>query len=795
MPSRLRATMTDRHTPTDAAAVQFMIVDLLAEILRFSASPAEMGQFLTRKLREVLGVRAVAMIQHGSDLQREPIRIVALEPERARHSHLLEGLTEVIQVDPDRLNAVLYFQPLVPKAVGAALASLEVKSLSLTPLRVGGLRVGTLIALEHLDLQRTDDVIHMLDVLSPVFALILRNALHFESQEEKVIAQAEEYRALLRTNLDGFVLVNGRGDILDANDAYGRMTGYSTEELRTLHVSALEANETPTETNQHTEKMKAEGMDRFQSRHRRKDGSTFPVEVSTTYIPSRDMIIGFIRDLTEKVAAESSLRESEAHHRELIEILGEGVAATDLHETIIMANPEAARIFGVGSDPLIGQNLRTFMDDVDWQLVRGQTTRRVDGQTDSYQTHIRRADGTRRTLQLTATPRRDAAGQVVGSLAVFRDITDEIRTQEALRLSQKMESLGNLAGGLAHDMNNVLGAILGLATTNLDLQPEGSRLHGTFQTITKACLRGRNMVKSLLDFARKDMTGERSVSLNHLVQEEARLLERTIPANVAIQLDLAPDVGTILGDPDALSLVLMNLCVNAVDAMPEGGSLTLGTRNQPDGRVLLTVADTGSGMSPETLEHAVEPFYTTKPQGKGTGLGLSLAYSTVKAHHGDLTIQSRLGQGTTVEMRFQPVLTQAEPAVREDGEATQSGASCRILLVDDDDLIQSSVSAQLEVMGHEATVTSSGEQAMELVNQGFRPDVVILDMNMPGWGGARTLPRLRAALPEVPILLSTGRADQRALDLARAIQGVTILAKPFSFRELQATFAAILPKR
>jgi len=786
--------MTDRHQGTDAAAVQFMVVDLLGEILKFSESPAGMGQFLTRKLREVLGVRAVAMLQHGSDLQRGPLRIVALEPERAGTGNLLAGLSQVLTTDPEPNHAAIYFQPLVPKALGEALASLEVKSLSLTPLRVGGLRVGTLIALDHLDFQRTDDVIHMLDVLSPVFALILRNALHFEAQEEKVVAQAEVHRALLRTNHDGYLMVNARGDLLDANDAYLRMSGYAIEELRTLHMSDLEAVESRHETDQHTERMKAEGMDRFQSRHRRKDGSSFPVEVSTTYIPSRDLLIGFVRDLTEKVGAEKALRDSEAHHRELIEILGEGVASTDLHETIIMANPEAARIFGVVPEQLVGQNLRAFMDDADWQQARTQTARRVDGRTDSYQIRIRRADGTRRTLQLTATPRRDAAGQVTSSLAVFRDITDELRTQEALRLSQKMESLGNLAGGLAHDMNNVLGAILGLATTNLDLQPEGSRLHSTFQTITKACLRGRNMVKSLLDFARKDMTGERSVSLNHLVQEEARLLERTIPASVAIRLDLDPQVGTILGDPDALSLVLMNLCVNAVDAMPEGGHLTLGTRNQLDGRVLLTVADTGSGMSPETLEHAIEPFYTTKPQGKGTGLGLSLAYSTVKAHHGDFTIQSRLGQGTTVEMRFQPALTQAESAPREE-EATQSGGPCHILLVDDDELIQSSVAAQLEVMGHEATVTSSGEQAMELVNGGFQPDAVILDMNMPGWGGARTLPRLRAALPEVPILLSTGRADQRALDLARAIQGVTILAKPYSFRELQATFSAILPKR
>ncbi len=787
--------MTDRTQRTDAAAVQFMIVDFLEDILRFSESPSEMGLFLARKLREVLGVRAVVMLQHGPDLQDGASRILALDPERAGGINLLPGLNKVLSAGSEHSNAAIFLRPLASPTIAAAMDLLGVKSLSLTALRVGDLRVGTLIALDHLDLQRTDDVLNLLAALSPVFALILRNALHFEAQEGKVIAQAEEYRALLRTNLDGYLVTDSNGSLLDANEAYLRMSGYDLAELRGLHMSILDAVETKDETVQHTEKMKLEGSDRFLSRHRRKDGTSFPVEVSTTYVPSRGVLIGFIRDLTEKAEAEHSLRESEAHHRELIEILGEGVAATDLHETIIMANPEAARIFAVPPDQLIGQTLRAFMDEADWQQVMDQTRRRMDGQTNSYQTHIRRADGTRRTLQLTATPRRDGAGRVTGSLAVFRDMTEEIQTQEALRLSQKMESLGNLAGGLAHDMNNVLGAILGLATTNLDLQPEGSRLHSTFQTITKACLRGRNMVKSLLDFARKDMTGERSVSLNELVQEEARLLERTIPTNVSIRLDLDPEVGTILGDPDALSLVLMNLCVNAVDAMPEGGLLTLSTRSQPDGRVLLAVVDTGAGMSPETLEHAVDPFFTTKPQGKGTGLGLSLAYSTVKAHHGDLTIQSRLGQGTSVEMRFQAVLAQAEPAPREDDEATHPGASCRILLVDDDELIQSSVAAQLEAMGHEAIVTSSGEQAMERVEQGLQPDAIILDMNMPGWGGARTLPRLRAALPEVPILLSTGRADQRALDLARAIQGVTILAKPFSFRELQATFAAILPKR
>jgi len=786
--------MSDLRHPPDEAAVQFMIVDFLAEILKFSESPSEMGQYLTRQLRELLGVRVVVMLQHGPGASNGAPRIVAIEPERSRNQALVQGLLQLVEHHPELTQATLLFRSTAPTGLAAVMDALCIASLSLTPLRVGDLRVGTLFALDHLNLQRTDDVVRLLNALSPVFALILRNTLHFEAQEAKVLSQAEEYRALLQTNLDGFLMVRGDGTLLEANAAYLRMSGYTLEELRTLHISDLDALETRPESDQHTQKMRDEGSDRFPSRHRRKDGSTYPVEISTTHVPGRDLIIGFIRDLTEREAAEIALRESEAHYRELMDMLGEGVCMVDGTETFIMANPEAERIFGVARGELLGLNLRAFLEDPEWNQVQDHTRRRVQGTKDAYEIVIRRMDGMRRTLQITVTPRFDSEGGFIGSLAVTRDVTEEHKTKEALRLAQKMESLGNLAGGLAHDMNNVLGAILGLSSTHLDSQPEGTRLHDAFETITKACLRGRNMVKSLLDFARKDMAGVRSVSLNSLLEEEARLLERTIPANIAIRLELDPDLGTLLGDPDALSLMLMNLCVNAIDAMPEGGRLTLRTQSLPDGRLLLAVGDTGVGMAPETLEHAFEPFFTTKPQGKGTGLGLSLAYSTVKAHHGELSVESRLGMGTTLEMRFQASQAHAEQAAPEDTGINQGDTALHILLVDDDELIQSAISAQLEAMGHLVSPALTGEEAMGKVGAGLRPDLVILDMNMPGWGGANTLPRLRAALPEVPVLLSTGRADQRAIDLAHAHPGVTILAKPFGFKELQAALAAVLPR-
>ncbi len=785
--------MTESSPRPGDAAVQFLISDFLEEILKFSESPGEMGQFLTRQLRELMGVRTVVLVEHGAPGPVGTPRIVALEPERARSEALIHGLAQLLSLQPELAVSTLFLRSSAPPAMGPILERLDISSLSMTPLRVGEQRVGTLFALNHLDLQRQDDVIRLLSALSPVFALILRNAIHFELQEMKALAQAEEYRALLRTNLDGYHVVGADGAVLDANEACLWMTGYLREELLALHISDLESLETRAETQAHAQKIKREGSDRFLSRYRRKDGTTFPVEVSVTYVPGQDIFIAFFRDLTEKEAAETALRQSELHHRELLDLLGEGVSIVDESETFLMANPAAERMFGVGPGELVGLSLRSFLDDEEWNQVTNHTSQRRQGKVGSYEQGIRRRDGQHRTLQVTAVPRYDARGNYLGSLAVTRDVTDEIKTKETLRLAQKMESLGNLAGGLAHDMNNVLGAILGLSTTHLDLEPEGTRLHDTFETITRACLRGRNVVKSLLDFARKDVAGERALSLNELLEDQARLLERTIPANITLGLELDPGADPILGDPDALGLMVMNLCVNAVDAMPDGGRLRLRTRGLPDGEVLLAVEDSGTGMSPEILEHALEPFFTTKPHGKGTGLGLSLVYSTVKAHHGQLNIQSRLGQGTLLEMRFRTVKADPGPAATGALETGPSRDSLHLLLVDDDELIHASVTALLEVMGHWVNGATSGEQALELVRGGLRPDLVILDMNMPGWGGPQTLPKLREILPQVPILLSTGRADQRAIDLARSHAGVTILAKPFSFRELQGAITALLP--
>lgn len=401
--------------------------------------------------------------------------------------------------------------------------------------------------------------------------------------------------------------------------------------------------------------------------------------------------------------------------------------------------------------------------------------------------------------QASISPIKDARGDITGFLAVKEDITERKKSEERERLletqlhqSQKMESLGRLAGGVAHDMNNVLGAILGLASANLEAQPEDSPARRAFDTISKAAIRGGTMVKSLLNFARQTPAEELELDLNSLVLEEVRLLERTTLSRVRLELDLAPDLKPMRGDASALTHAFMNLCVNAVDAMSDNGTLTLRTRNVDHDWIEVQVEDTGSGMPKEVLEKAMDPFFTTKEHGKGTGLGLSMVYSTVKAHHGRMEIQSEPGRGTHVRIRF-PVCA-VQPQAAEPGPGARSETSPRaltVLLVDDDDLIRSSTLAILEMLGHTAAPAANGEEALAKLEAGFQPDLVILDMNMPGLGGSGTLPRLRLLRPTVPILLATGRADQAAMNLIEAYPFVTLLSKPFGMGDLKNHLEAL----
>ena len=375
-------------------------------------------------------------------------------------------------------------------------------------------------------------------------------------------------------------------------------------------------------------------------------------------------------------------------------------------------------------------------------------------------------------------------------LVFAQDLTERRHTEEERRKleaeiqhAQKLDSLGSLAGGIAHDMNNVLGAIMGMASLLQAKFARDETLAKPLQTIENAAARGRDLVKGLTDFARKGLEKAQIMDLNALVRKELDLLERTSRQRFTFEPQLEEGLPPIMGEPGTLGSALMNLCVNAFDAMPRGGTLRIRTWHE-EGFVNLMVEDTGEGIPPDLLARVTEPFFTTKPPGRGTGLGLAMVYGTVKAHGGTFDIQSEVGRGTRVRLRF-PATEMETDRPRTEATPAAPERRLRILVVDDDELIRSILPVMLEQLGHHVDTASSGIEAIRRLDAGLEIDLVILDHNMPGLSGAETLPRILQLRPGVRILVSTGFLDNDLKLLLAEFPAVLAIQKPFSLAELR----------
>jgi len=411
------------------------------------------------------------------------------------------------------------------------------------------------------------------------------------------------------------------------------------------------------------------------------------------------------------------------------------------------------------------------------------------------------------TFLVSAYPLFDEQGQVSGSVHVLKDITERKQLEAQLRQAQKMEAIGQLAAGICHDFNNLLTPMGGFADLLLWKAPEGSQQQKYLRQIKTAAERAADLTGQLLLFTRQARGERRSVQLNSVVEETRDLLERSIPKEITIELDLASGLWMVEADFSQISQVLMNLCLNACDAMPDGGTLTLETRNvtldeewaramleaQPGRYVRLSVSDTGSGMSPEVQARLFEPFFTTKEVGQGTGLGLSVIYGIVKGHDGFINVYSQEGRGSTFHVYLPTIELVVEE--REIEEWDLATGTETILVVDDEEMVRALGQAVLELCGYTVLMAEDGLQALE-VYRAHRGEIalVVLDVIMPKLGGQECLRRLREMDPQVKVLISTGYTAKGLAQELVAEGALGVVEKPFQIRDFAAAVRAALDK-
>ncbi|MCU0728313.1 MAG: PAS domain-containing protein, partial [Planctomycetes bacterium] len=517
-------------------------------------------------------------------------------------------------------------------------------------------------------------------------------------------------------------------------------------------------------------------------------------------------IIHIATDITQRRSAEKALRESEERYRELVERQSEGIGIVDSEERFLFANPAADDIFGVPAGTLTGRTLAEFTDPEEMDLIRKKTDERKAGRRDYYELWIRRPGGEKRLLLVSAVPRTGPDGGYTGAFGVFRDVTDMRRAQTErarlelqLRQTQKMEAIGHLAGGIAHDFNNLLTVINGFSDLLLVRIPPDGPHRREIAEIRKAGESAAALTSQLLGFCRSRPTETRAMNPAKTLSAMQGMLRRLIVDPVDLRIAADPACGEILGDPASFEQVVVNLALNARDAMPAGGRLTVelspvvldeafvrnhfGARRGP--HVRLAVEDTGIGMTEETRLRIFEPFFTTKKEGKGTGLGLFVVYGVVRQFGGTVWVSSEPRKGTRFELFF-PVAEGPERAEDREAEASEEGFSgVKVLLVEDEDPVRQVVRSMLESLGLEVLEAASADEATQVGKRyGGAVQVLLTDIVMPGRNGYQAAEEISRAHPGIRVVFMSGYADVDPESSCGPGTGRQFLRKPFTRSQL-----------
>ncbi|TSA17235.1 PAS domain-containing sensor histidine kinase [bacterium] len=579
----------------------------------------------------------------------------------------------------------------------------------------------------------------------------------------------------LKSIRDCVSITDMEDNVLFVNDAFAKTYGYSPDELLAKSVTIVRSASNPGKVIDEILPATLRGGWEGEILNRRKDGTEFPVYLSTSVVCDPDgapiALIGAATDITERKLAEQRLRESEEQYRSLVDSARDVIFTATLHGVITSLNPAFELSTGWERSEWLGKTYNDLFHHEDMAGAKEIFLRALHGQpVPMLEIRIHMKEGGYVIGEFTITPQLQD-GKIVGLLGVARDVTERKRLEDQYRQAQKMESLGTLAGGIAHDFNNILAIILGHASLLPRNQQSPVKQSASIDAIIKATNRGASLVSQLLTFASKSDVLFESVHMNDIVTETMKLVSETFPRSIVISKRLDPGLPPVVADATQLHQLLLNLCINARDAMPKGGSLSLVTTvvsgdtvidRFPDAGaanyVVLQVSDTGEGMDLETKRRIFEPFFTTKEKGKGTGLGLATVYGIIESHGGFVDVDSEVTVGTTFHV-YLPAQVNAGRETKIGSGATEvmPGGSETILVVEDEDMLRDLVKNVLTSKGYMVLTANDGVEGVEMYML-HRSEIalVVADVGLPRLAGSEVFLRLKRINPGVKVILASG---------------------------------------
>ena len=636
------------------------------------------------------------------------------------------------------------------------------------------------------------------------FALHNMDVEKKHKQSEESLRESEETLRVVFDNAnDGILLAEAETrKFHTGNKTICRMLGYTLEEIKGLGVTHIHPEkDLPYVTAQFEKQLRGEIRIASDMPIKKKDGSVFYADINSNPLTlfGKTYLMGIFRDITERKKTEQEMQKLS----NVVEQTADIVIITDKDGLIQYVNPAFEKLTGYDKDGVIGKTpgiLKSGEQDNKFYENLWKTI--ISGNTFRAELVNRRKDGTLYYEEKTITPVKNQQGVITNFVSLGKNITERKKLEQQLLQSQKMEAVGRLAGGVAHDFNNILTVIDGYCSMTLEDFKDNQPLVNNIQIVRKSVERAANLTRQLLAFSRKQPLQTRPLNLNSLVTDMGKMLHRVISENIKLTEDLSPELAAVQADPGQIEQVLMNLVINARDAMPTGGQITIKTANaglspaqaqaipdaQPGNFVRLVVQDTGTGMNPETMGHLFEPFFTTKEQGKGTGLGMSVVYGIVKQHNGWVNVRSEAGKGSVFDIYLPvaaaPSTAQANNKIKI-GVSKTRGASQRILLIEDEPGIREIIAFGLRKSGYqvlEAATLAEARRIFKREKKNF--DIIFSDVILPDGNGAQLAEELSALNPKLRIILSSGYVDDRVQMKVIEDKGYQFLPKPYNLTRL-----------